>query len=447
MTTTQPLRTLRAALAGMLTLLVASAAFADDKAAPASAASATADEKATTASADEQAAAAGGKAASPKFKKYKLSDLFYSEGATYGDFNKDGKQDFAAGPFWYEGPDFQKKHEYYKGAPVDPKGYSANFFAYAHDFNKDGWADILILGFPGQESAWYENPKGKDGEWKRYVVAKVTDNESPAFADLTGDGKPELVFHTRGQLGWAEPDESDPTKEWTFHKASPRDDRFHRFTHGLGFGDVNGDGKKDFLEARGWWQQPKSLDGDPDWTFHPQEFFTKGFGDGGAQMFAYDVDGDGDNDVITSLQAHGCGLAWFEQTKEGGDIKFKRHLILSDKPGEKINGVQFAQLHAVELYDMDGDGLKDIVTGKRYWAHGPTGDIDPAHPPVVYWFRLTRDGGQVKWTPHLIDNDSGVGTQVTVGDLNGDGKGDVVVGNKRGQFVLIQEPERTASTR
>src|SRR5687768_3814276 len=190
MTTTQPLRTLRAALAGVLTLLVASASFADDKAAPDSATPATADEKATAASADEQAAAAGGKAASPKFKKYKLSDLFYSEGATYGDFNKDGKLDFAAGPFWYEGPDFQKKHEYYKGAPVDPKGYSANFFAYAHDFNKDGWADILILGFPGQESAWYE----PQGQGRGVEAVRHREGDGQRVADVRGP-------HRRRQAG------------------------------------------------------------------------------------------------------------------------------------------------------------------------------------------------------------------------------------------------------
>ena len=425
--TTQPLR---AVLIGVLLLCAASASFAADGAAAADA-----------------SAASGTSGASPRFRKIKLSDQFYSEGANVGDFNKDGKLDFVAGPFWYEGPDFQKKHAYYKGSPVNPEGYSANFFAFSHDFNKDGWTDILILGFPGMESAWYENPKGKEGEWRRFVVVKVTDNESPTFGDLTGDGKPELVFHTHGQLGWAEPNEKDPTAEWTFHKASPRENRFHKFTHGLGFGDVDGDGKLDFLEARGWWQQPVSLQGEPDWAFHPFQFFTPGHGDGGAQMYAYDVDGDGDNDVITSLQAHGCGLAWFEQVKEGDKVNFKRHLILSDKPGERINGVQFAQLHAVDLYDMDGDGIKDLVTGKRYWAHGPKGDIDPAHPPVVYWFRLTRDGGQAKFTPHLIDADSGVGTQVVACDVNGDGKGDVVVGNKRGQFVLIQEPKRTASTR
>ncbi len=379
---------------------------------------------------------------SPKFKKIKLSDQFYSEGCTAGDFNNDGTLDFAAGPFWYEGPDFQKKHTIYEGAPVDPNGYSTNFLAFPYDFNADGWTDIFVVGFPGQESPWFENPQGKDQPWKRHVAVKVTDNESPRWGDLDGDGKPELIFHTRGLLGWAAPGPANPTAEWTFHKiTSTPQERFHKFTHGLGYGDVNSDGKVDLLEKDGWWQQPPSLAGEPDWTFHPYNFSSPdGKGHGGAQMYTYDVDGDGDADVITSIQAHKYGLAWFEQvTGADGKPTFTRHEILSENPGKQINGVQFSQLHAIANVDMDGDGLKDIVTGKRYWAHGPKGDPEPGAPAVIYWFKLSRDDGKVTYTPHLIDNDSGVGTQVTVTDINADGKPDVLVGNKKGQFILLQE--------
>ena len=376
----------------------------------------------------------------PAFKKIKLSDQFFSEGAHAADFNKDGTLDFVAGPYWYEGPDFQKRHQIYEGAPVDPKGYSANFVAFTDDFNKDSWPDVLVLGFPGQESSWYENPQGKsEGPWKRHIVTKVTDNESPTYGDLTGDGKPELIFSAHGHLGWATPNPDKPTEEWTFHKASPRLERFHKFTHGLGYGDVNGDGRTDLLEAQGWWEQPASLDGDPEWKHH-----ATSFGGGGAQMWAYDVDGDKDNDVITSLAGHGYGLAWFENKgKEGEELKFERHLILSENPAEKINDTQFSQLHAVDLFDMNNDGLKDIVTGKRFWAHGPTGDAEPNAPAVLYWFELSRKDGKVQWIPRQIDNDSGVGTQVTALDLNGDKLGDVVVGNKKGQFVFIQEAAKS----
>jgi len=151
-------------------------------------------------------------------------------------------------------------------------------------------------------------------------------------------------------------------------------------------------------------------------------------------MFAYDVNGDGRPDVITSLATHGFGLVWWEQLAEKeakGEPQFKQHVIINKEPNESRYGVKFSQLHAIDLVDMDGDGLKDIVTGKRFWAHGNHGDAEPDAPAVLYWFKLTRGkDGSVDWVPHLIDDNSGVGTQITIGDVNGDGLPDVISGSK-----------------
>jgi hypothetical protein len=390
------------------------------------------------------------------WKKIQLSDQFWGEGANIGDFNKDGKMDVVSGPYWWEGPEFKARHEYYPAAKSFTLGpiskirvpgfegalgknnqYSDNFFAFTHDFNQDGWDDILIYGFPGKDASWYENPKGGNDPWKRHKVLDVVDNESPTWGDLTGDGKPEIICSSKGSYGYASPDWSNPSKPWVFRTISPNN-KYHMFTHGLGYGDVNGDGRTDLMEKSGWWEQPASLEGDPVWKYHKFPFAPT---EGSAQMYAYDVNGDSLPDVITSLAAHNYGLAWYEQLQskdENGSPKFKQHLIMGKTPRDNKYGVLFSQLHAVDFVDMDGDGLKDIVTGKRFWAHGAHGDADPNAAAVTYWFKLVRNADKsVDWLPYLIDNDSGVGTQVVAADVNGDKLPDIIVGNKKGTFVTI----------
>jgi hypothetical protein len=396
-----------------------------------------------------------------RFQKIQATDQFWSEGAHHADFNRDGHGDIASGPFWYAGPDFKQRHEYrpaeatfirtvsgrdetipgFQGALGAANAYSDNFFTWTADLNSDAWPDILVVGMPGENAFWFENPRGRAGHWTRHVAFDVTDNESPEFTDLTGDGKPELVCNSKGCFGYASPDWSNPGRPWAWHAVTPNKN-YHKYTHGLGLGDVNGDGRTDLIEKDGWWEQPASLDGDPAWIHHPVDFAPAdpGVPVGSAQMFAYDVNGDGLNDVITCLAAHGYGLAWYEQITESGQIRFKPHVFMNKLPRDNKYGVKFTQPHALALTDIDGDGLKDLVTGKRFWAHGPDGDPEPNAPAVLYWFRLTRGADRsVDWVPYLIDDNSGVGTQVVACDVNVDQLPDVIVGNKKGTFVFLQE--------
>ncbi len=366
-----------------------------------------------------------------KFKKTVIDTTFRSEGVAVGDFNRDGKPDIAAGTVWYEAPDWKMHSTVEKAPEHDPHAYSRSFQTFADDVNGDGWTDILVVEFPGEATVWLENPQGKPGPWKRHVAAPVTNNESPQLVDVDGDGKLDLLaafspdpknfdgperrmgYYTRTK---------DPTAAWTAvgvsAAAAPGTTRF---SHGIGTGDINGDGRSDIVVPQGWWEAPENRTAG-EWKFHPASL-----GENCAQMFVYDFDGDGDADVL-STAAHLVGMWWHEQL-EGG--QWKTHEI--DR--------SFTQTHALCLADMNGDGLPDFVTGKRWWAHGPKGDIDPDKPAVVFWFELKRENGKPTWIPHQIDHDSGVGTQFEVSDVNGDGLLDIVTSNKKGTYYFAQVRE------
>ncbi|QDT55621.1 FG-GAP repeat protein [Caulifigura coniformis] len=366
------------------------------------------------------------------FEKIPLTGTYFSEGANAGDIDGDGKPDAVYGPFWYAGPEFTKATEIYPPKPQNTEAYADNFFNWVYDFNRDGAPDVLTVGFPGKPAFLYENPNGRPGHWTRHQVLDSVSNESPQFVNLVGDEQPELVCTNAGRFGFATFDKSRPFEQWVFHPISEQKAPFP-FGHGLGVGDLNGDGRMDILIANGWFEQPDSAPLTGAWTFHPQKF-TNAYG--GSEMHAFDVDGDGDNDVITSLAAHDYGLAWYEQVNVDGRREFQMRTIVGKTPEENPYGLVFTEPHSVALVDMDGDGLKDIVTGKTYWSHHKKSPMWDAGA-VVYWFRLERTAEGVSWVPQLADADAGIGRQISVHDLNGDGLPDIVLGGMKGAHVLL----------
>lgn len=360
------------------------------------------------------------------FRKHVLSNTFFSEGASVGDINRDGKIDVVAGPYWYEAPDW-KPHEIRKPGRYDyARGYCQSFVQHAMDVNQDGWVDVIIIGFPGREALWYENPQNKGGHWKEHKLAQWACNESPQFIDVDGNGRHDVVMGFTPEtehFGWmtwfASPDKVGETRWPMYVISAPAAPGTFRFSHGLGVGDINGDDRKDVIITKGWWEGPENPR-THNWTFHEADL-----GDDCADMYAWDVDGDGDADVISS-SAHDYGIWWHEQKKgEQGAITWQRHMIDDT----------FSQTHALKMADINGDGLPDLVTGKRYFAHN--GKDPGAHEPaVLYWFEFSRKGGRPHWEPHRIDDDSGIGTQFTVDDITGNGLLDIITSNKKGTFVF-----------
>ncbi|HEX3148281.1 MAG TPA: VCBS repeat-containing protein [Gemmataceae bacterium] len=409
-------------------------------------------------------------AAEPKitWKKTVLDTKFRSEGVAVADVNKDGKIDVLNGEYWYEAPDW-KPHEMQppKDHGTGEAGYSRSFLCWAEDINGDGYPDLIVIDFPGVPCYWMENPKGDPTKhWTKHEIWHSACNETPQYVDLFGNGKRVLIMGYQkkgtkfdgkeGQMAYFTPGK-DPTALWEMHpisemgvpptmrekkdkdgnvakdkngktvmEATPGTGKYipgtERFSHGLGVGDINGDGRLDVICTGGWWEHPAKVNGEP-WTFHPANL-----GPAAADMFVHDMDGDGKADVLAS-SAHQFGI-WAYIQKPGKDgPSFLQQTLSKDLVSET---------HSMHFVDIDGDGQKDLVTGKRFWSHGRN-EPGANSPAMLYWFKASKKDGLTTFTPMVIDDNSGVGTQFAVADINGDGLLDVIVSNKKGVCVIVQE--------
>ncbi|HEY6271337.1 MAG TPA: VCBS repeat-containing protein [Terriglobales bacterium] len=357
------------------------------------------------------------------FRKHTL-DLGCCETVTVADINRDGRLDIVSGENWYEqvGPESSGRPGFIKHKFRD-LGYTDFYLEdlsdLALDVNGDGYPDIVSCSYWSKPLTWWENPGKNGGPWREHILDSGSPVEFAFLVDILNTGKALQVLPQFGKtdfpLRWYELAGEGAAEAWTKHEVSPMS-----WGHGIGAGDVNGDGRTDIITPRGWFEAPT----DPrqgSWTFHPEfNLGETGF------IFVEDVNRDGVPDLITSL-GHEYGIFWYEQTKDAaGNRSWQKHLIDDG----------FSQAHAMTLVDLNGDGRRDIVTGKRFYAH----EHDPgANEPLgLYWYEPFESSGRLQWRRHIIDygTRTGAGLQIPVVDIDADGDLDIVVAGKSGLYLF-----------
>ena len=294
----------------------------------------------------------------------------HAEGISLLDMNGDGFPDLLSGAYWYENPGVEggewKQHQF---RTVGTHNEFVNDCGeWIVDVDHDGFPDLVTTGWITNGLWWYRNPGPKAiaaGEmWKAAKITDSYDTEGGAFADINGDGKPDLALahYNRAGVIWVD-----------FSKEKPRVHHLggrEQDGHGIGIADINNDGKADVLTTHGWFEQ---IDADNDkWKWHGDW----DIGDAGFPILGYDVNHDGKPDLIYG-QGHSYGLYWLEQAGTPDHPRWIRHTI----------DESFSQSHALALVDIDGDQIPELITGKRYRGHSGN-DPGSYDPVVVYAYKL-----------------------------------------------------------
>jgi|GEM_PF-374865 len=351
-----------------------------------------------------------------------------NEGCAIGDIDGNGSMDIVAGRNWYPAPDFAPR-------PLrlidDWNGYVQSNGDFLFDINGDGRLDVIAGSFLPSEVFWFENPGDEalrlGQTWPKHLLVdtRQSENESQLFSDLDGDGQPEWIVNSWNPrnplMVWrlAATDESLPGN--AKYKMVPAKLAESGNSHGLGIGDLNGDGRIDVLTGSGWYEQPADNPWGQTWAFHADWQLQASI-----PMLVADVDQDGRNDILVG-EGHDFGLYWWRQQEPDGAAKLVFDKRLIDR--------SFSQPHALALADLDGDGKDELITGKRYFAHNGS---DPGGRDEPLLCRFQYDAAAENFQKTIIEQGRvGTGLQICVGDLDGNGSFDIAVAGKSGTYLLL----------
>ena len=354
------------------------------------------------------------RAQEPVFRQHNLNPESTYSACAVMDVNHDGVMDVVSGGWWYEGPGF--KRHFLRDVQMI-RGRYDDYSNLPMDVNGDGWLDLVSANYRSESIYWVEHPGANLKPWNVHVIAKPGPMETGRLVDVNADGQIDLLPNPVKFAAWWEvipPAGPESKPQWIRH-----DLPHEAAAHSVGFGDINGDGRDDIVATRGWLEAPEDRRKGT-WRWHADFRLER---DAGIPILVFDVDEDGDNDVVWG-RGHNIGLYWLEHHPDRpADTRWTRHAI----------DTSWSQPHSLLLVDIDGDGRAELVTGKRYMGHNgkDPGEFDPL---AIYWYKFSSVSRT--WHRHAISlgGSAGVGLDPKVADLDGDGDIDLVVAGRSGLF-------------
>ena len=182
--------------------------------------------------------------------------------------------------------------------------------------------------------------------------------------------------------------------------------------------DIDGDGRPDVIALSAsadrvdWYHNPE-------WTRRPVAETSRNI-----DLAVRDVDGDGRVEIALASGFH------YSDAGRGGEIQVLEQPDRLDRPWPLHPVAVDPVVHRLRWGDLDGDGRPELVHASIF---GPGSDAVRDPKPAHLWaFRAPQDLGSGKWDVWKIDETLTVLHGLYVGDLNGDGKDEILTASFEG---------------